>query len=655
MASMRPRPEGRGEPDLAGREPRRVARLQCGHDPKAVENRASTGCGAGKHNASMRPRPEGRGERREGPTAAEIAALQCGHDPKAVENRVGRLDPPRPRRRFNAATTRRPWRTEAGRDRADRRPAASMRPRPEGRGEPRPWPAFSPRCVASMRPRPEGRGEPAATKGFGIQMVAGFNAATTRRPWRTGQCTDGGGLRQSASMRPRPEGRGELLGSAALTRLCRFNAATTRRPWRTRLLVAVPDHRRRVGSFNAATTRRPWRTRPNALSASLVRRFNAATTRRPWRTAATVGRTDSSRRSSFNAATTRRPWRTPGGAFGSATSDTRFNAATTRRPWRTLVAVVDLRPAGRASMRPRPEGRGEPDAGRRPDVACRSFNAATTRRPWRTRQRQAGQGVGAVASMRPRPEGRGEPAAAGTGRPPASMRPRPEGRGELARSSRYAGRPRSFNAATTRMPWRTNRVQRSGFVCTAELQCGHDPNAVENASVSSMKRRPSGASMRPRPECRGEHWSGVHGPGVCVGFNAATARMPWRTSGRIGMHSRWLEASMRPRPECRGELSPGAGCRAVRTLQCGHGPNAVENSARRPPPPPRGALQCGHGPNSPWRTSCPLAGRHASARASMRPRRIRRGECGGGGAPSASSASMRPRPNSPWRTARRPS
>ena len=60
---MRPRPEGRGEPSRArGTFDRRRDKLQCGHDPKAVENRAGLACNAHE------------------------LLLQCGHDPKAVEN-----------------------------------------------------------------------------------------------------------------------------------------------------------------------------------------------------------------------------------------------------------------------------------------------------------------------------------------------------------------------------------------------------------------------------------------------------------------------------------------------------------------------------------------------------------------------------------------
>ena len=190
--------------------------------------------------------------------------LQCGHDPKAVENsRVAVLE-------------------------ASPAKAASMRPRPEGRGE----------HHYSVRPL--------------VSQVA-------------------------ASMRPRPEGRGE--------------------PFQQRTEPTKAEQ-----GFNAATTRRPWRTRDSFVGAS-----------RRW---------------------------------------TCFNAATTRRPWRTLGEQVDPPAEFGASMRPRPEGRGERLGPRRNGIVA----------------------VG-VASMRPRPEGRGEPVQCRhfVGGIVASMRPRPEGRGEHER------------------------------------------------------------------------------------------------------------------------------------------------------------------------------------------------------------------------------
>ena len=137
--------------------------------------------------ASMRPRPEGRGE------------LWDIVDSHALTHRT----------RFNAATTRRPWRTlPFFRVHAEHQ-RASMRPRPEGRGELLNASGDANGHAASMRPRPEGRGEPqdrSASRCF----ISGFNAATTRRPWRTKPATTRTGARhRDASMRPRPEGRGE--------------------------------------------------------------------------------------------------------------------------------------------------------------------------------------------------------------------------------------------------------------------------------------------------------------------------------------------------------------------------------------------------------------------------------------------------------------
>ena len=178
----------------------------------------------------------------------------------------------------------------------------------------------------------------------------------------------------------------------------------------------------------------------------------------------------------------------------------RFNAATTRRPWRT-TGRHDARLVTRASMRPRPEGRGEHASHRRRRAESSSFNAATTRRPWRTR----------------------------------CVRRRATG---------------GFNAATTRRPWRTMRPPRS-HCGRSRLQCGHDPKAVENRALERS----------------------VHADG----FNAATTRRPWRTT-TSGQWRSSARASMRPRPEGRGEPSRSAASSAVDMLQCGHDPKAVENA-----------------------------------------------------------------------------
>ncbi len=122
-----------------------------------------------------------------------------------------------------------------------------MRPRPEGRGEPcLTWISGTPASLASMRPRPEGRGE----RGSRSRM----NTATA---WL--QCGhDPKAVENDASVQANP-------GFPS-----RFNAATTRRPWRTWPAVGEAG---RNWSFNAATTRRPWRTRPDRSGASAGRRW----------------------------------------------------------------------------------------------------------------------------------------------------------------------------------------------------------------------------------------------------------------------------------------------------------------------------------------------------------------------------------------------
>ena len=260
-----------------------------------------------------------------------------------------------------------------------------MRPRPEGRGELRQTAAAWGLTIASMRPRPEGRGEPLHNSRRGGRS-RGFNAATTRRPWRTGKTSLGRGVGSgfNAATTRRPW-RTRLTGERGGEMLAGFNAATTRRPWRTMAGFGQPGCNARC--FNAATTRRPWRTdcvrnrytgshavasmrprpegrgeptddgrrprRPlarlqcghdpkavenadaaaNADEAVAVS-FNAATTRRPWRTTWSMASVDYDGKPGFNAATTRRPWRT-GRLVRTSGGQVRFNAATTRRPWRT--------------------------------------------------------------------------------------------------------------------------------------------------------------------------------------------------------------------------------------------------------------------------------------------------------------------------------
>ena len=267
------------------------------------------------------------------PGPPNSAKLQCGHDPKAVENSAVGPDQSLRSRRFNAATTRRPWRTSTHEDRQDAAAAASMRPRPEGRGEPG-SPSRHSRLsvVASMRPRPEGRGEPGQRESVTPRPLAlqcghdpkavenlariyavgaslhGFNAATTRRPWRTRRLRGAKVDTRPASMRPRPEGRGEQSNppscvSASHRASMRPRPEGRGEPGRDQHAVKLveasmrprPEGRGEPSRQPDAvfTQRLQCGHDPKAVENQVddlfVRAgktgFNAATTRRPWRTA----------------------------------------------------------------------------------------------------------------------------------------------------------------------------------------------------------------------------------------------------------------------------------------------------------------------------------------------------------------------------------
>ena len=216
-----------------------------------------------------------------------------------------------------------------------------------------------------------------------------------------------------------------------------------------------------------------------------------------------------------------------------------------------------------ASMRPRPEGRGEQhDPGRR-KTRLQRFNAATTRRSWRTLCAALSIAVPWRASMRPRPEGRGEPHRTPS-RAPAVPRL------QCGHDPKVVENPFQYYLQNT----------------AGMLQCGHDPKVVENDASRQWSAR------RAR------------------GFNAATTRRSWRTWPECGADHDNIGASMRPRPEGRGEpgaLWPERG--ADHELQCGHDPKVVENgSPPAPTNPGLPSLQCGHDPkvvenvNSPFHT-----------------------------------------------------
>ncbi len=160
VASMGPRPGGRGRRRSRVTATWFRAALQWGHGPEAVEDFSAS------------------------PSLACQAPLQWGHGPEAVEDRG--LDP-----------------------RADQAGAASMGPRPGGRGRHRHLRDRFAGLVASMGPRPGGRGR-RRSRGWHGSGWSSFNGATARRPWKTAIIL----LTRSGDLR--------------------FNGATARRPWKTK-------------------------------------------------------------------------------------------------------------------------------------------------------------------------------------------------------------------------------------------------------------------------------------------------------------------------------------------------------------------------------------------------------------------------------------
>ena len=258
-------------------------------------------------------------------------------------------------------------------------------------------------------------------------------------------------------MRPRPEGRGELppgsLPSTSFSDMTCFNAATARRPWRT---SARRSPRTRAAGFNAATARRPWRTFWRHMGCALSGTLQCGHGPKAVENSTTLGRRQ-------------------------APVD-ELQCGHGPKAVENVHLRFQRHDVHRASMRPRPEGRGEPTAG----------------------------------------HGRYAPSNT------TSMRPRPEGRGEPRWPPRSRGGRSDFNAATARRPWRTI-LGRFLPPWPDELQCGHGPKAVENAGERRGPYWRLQTSMRPRPEGRGELAPAVRLARSSSDFNAATARRPWRT------------------------------------------------------------------------------------------------------------------------------
>src|SRR6266511_2826246 len=212
------------------------------------------------------------------------------------------------------------------------------------------------------------------------------------------------------------------------------------------------------------------------------------------------------------------------------------------------------------------------------------------------------------ASMRPRRIRRGErPTQRGEGNVSAKLQC---GHGEFAvenpawsRSLRQCPRPLQCGHGEFAVENMARAVDR---IDVEVLQCGHGEFAVENRTLAGVHGWSNGASMRPRRIRRGEP---EHGAGAAraaaSSFNAATANSPWRTSkppmpaNKLPKGFNAATANSPWRTLWAGVCSTGAAGR----LQCGHGEFAVENFALAD------ALI-------------------AESKASMRPRRIRRGELG---------------------------
>ena len=316
-----------------------------------------------------------------------------------------------------------------------------MRPWTGSRRTARSWPH-----QASMGPRPCGRGR---------------RRSCGRR--RCGPC---------ASMGPRPCGRGRVCGTFWTWRkpTC-FNGATALRPWTaiTRRATAA-----RAPCFNGATALRPWTA---ALRLPPLPRQGASMGPRPCGRGRRIP--GSSQRQGGPASMGPRPcgrgrrrwgrrglpaccasmgprpcgrgrqvlYECPGkGAelqwgHGLAavdggpppavpSSSMSFNGATALRPWTAGPRILHTRRRHRASMGPRPCGRGRHEQRNDRTDARRGFNGATALRPW-TDTMVGKQRHRSLASMGPRPCGRGRVhrrASADRG-PGASMGPRPCGRG----------------------------------------------------------------------------------------------------------------------------------------------------------------------------------------------------------------------------------
>ena len=389
---------------------------------------------------------------------------------------------------------------------------ASMGPRPLGRGRQPGRHTRRIRPAASMGPRPLGRGRPSTSRSQG---------PSPRRQWgRDLSAAEGGRPRPNprvaapASMGPRPLGRGRASWTApSRPRPSRVNGAATSRP-------------RKVCSIFIS----PY---PNLLS------VNGAATSRP-RKASRPGR-PSIRAHSVNGAATSRPRKVACLLFRGAAP---FKASMGPRPLGRGRAIRMKRGgrSKRASMGPRPLGRGRRHAA--------LHHALAPLRQWgRDLSAAEGRGNGDDHTSCTRVNG------AATSRPRKAVRP-----------WGWRGTSRSVNGAATSRPRKAATAPTACAAAHAPRQWGRDLSAAEGCCGAAGTAQEYLASMGPRPLGRGRR----HAP-LPKGAAPAASMGP-RPLGRGRANAPTSTrcptiASMGPRPLGRGrEDGPECGTPSYRRV-----------------------------------------------------------------------------------------
>ena len=185
-ASMGPRPEGHGEFYGRWKEQRRSLSLQWGHVQKDMERNPSVASSfltaVGFNGATSRR--TWRGAKTSNPITAPIT-LQWGHVQKDMERIKGLTECPPGYDLLQWGHVQKDMERARVAQRESKNGFASMGPRPEGHGEVVKWSLHHPDDIkASMGPRPEGHGEVNVLGHPGTFDLYRFNGATSRRTWR---------------------------------------------------------------------------------------------------------------------------------------------------------------------------------------------------------------------------------------------------------------------------------------------------------------------------------------------------------------------------------------------------------------------------------------------------------------------------------------